>query len=317
MIITVTPNPSIDVALTVAHLEVGEVNRAITVRRDPAGKGVNVSRALSANGVATSAVFPSDSVNGTQLIRLLDAAQVDSHPVPIEQPIRQNITILDDRGTTKVNESGPQLSEAELNALTDAVISNLDTHPRWLVVAGSLPPGLNESWLVTIGKAAQDRKVPFAVDISGDSLAAVVRSGVATVIKPNDDELTELLGHPLKTVGDVVDGVRTILFTPGAHALVSLGSHGALLVTQDASWWAGTAPRTAVSTVGAGDSTLAGYLSINTPDLATRLVTGVAWGAAAVTLPGTVVPTPDVINTDDVNLIINPEPTTVIGELTA
>lgn len=318
MIITVTPNPSIDVSLTVPHLQVGEVNRATSVRRDPAGKGVNVARALCANGVPTTAVFPADNFSGTQLITLLEQnTSVAVHPVPISESIRQNVTVLDDRGTTKVNEAGPQITLAERDLLTETIVHYLNTQPRWLVVAGSLPPGIDDDWLVTIGELAQEHGVPFAADVSGSALAAIVHSGVSTVVKPNDEELTELLGRQMHTVGDVVDGVREVLATPAAQALVSLGKNGALLVTQNESWWAGTEPRKAVSTVGAGDSTLAGYLSVESTDLTNRLVTGVAWGSAAVTLSGTQAPTPDIIDTASVRLISHPEPSTLLGELTA
>ena len=316
MIITITPNPSIDVALSVDHLEVGEVNRATDVRRDPAGKGVNVARALAANGIRAGAVFPADSAGGAQLVSLLSATNVELHPVPIAKPIRQNITVLDDNGTTKINEGGPLLSATELAELTSTIVSLLDANPRWLVIAGSLPPGVDGDWLVEVGTIARAKGIPFAADVSGDALAAITRAGVATLIKPNNEELTELLGTELRTIGDIVQGARSILAHPDSQALVSLGKNGALLVTPQQTWWAGTPPLVPVSTVGAGDSTLAGFISLETDDPAERLVTGVAWGAAAVTLPGTQAPTSTDIHPEAVRLVAEPHPLTLIGEIT-
>lgn len=315
MIVTVTPNPSIDVALTVDSLVVGEVNRATAVQRDPAGKGINVARALAANGHPATAVFPSDPVAGAQLETLLAATSVSADPVAISRPIRQNVTIQGSNGTTKINEAGPAIDDRERERFTAAIVARLDAAPDWLVVAGSLPPGIPDSWIVEIGRAARERSVSFAADVSGSALGAITASGVASIVKPNDEELTELVGAQLRTVDDVVRAARSVLGQPDAQALVSLGKNGALLVTRDSFWWAGVTPKIAVSTVGAGDATLAGYLSAEGKTPAARLVAGVAWGSAAVSLPGTESPTAASIDYDAVKLVAAPAGDILIEEL--
>ena len=148
--------------------------------------------------------------------------------------------------------------------------------------------------------------------VVGPSEESKARAVLMTV-----EELEELLGRSLPTVGDVVAGARELLRLPDARALVSLGEHGALLITADASWWAGAPAVVPLSTVGAGDSTLAGYLSATDATEAERLATAVAWGTAAVRLPGSEAPGPDSLRLDDVIVVESPDPHLPIGELSA
>lgn len=319
MIVTVTANPSIDVTLTTSGFELGEVNRAHAVRRDPAGKGVNVARALALNGVEATALFPADAATGADLTAMLAAQGVAAASAAIAQPIRTNITVVDDASgrTTKINEPGPIVSVAEAKALSELVSDHVVAGPTWLVACGSIPPGLGDDFYASLGRLATHFGIPLAVDTSGAPLASIIAAGTATLVKPNLEELEELLGRELPTVGAVVTAARELLKLPDARALVSLGEHGALLVTATQSWWAGAPSVTPVSTVGAGDSTLAGYLSVATDDEGERLATAVAWGTAAVLLPGSKAPGPDTISRETVTVIAEPAPESPIGELNA
>ena len=321
MIVTVTPNPAIDVTLTVERLELGEVNRTTDKHRDPAGKGINVARALAKNGHETIAVFPADPVNGSWIIRALAKAGVESSTTPIIGEVRNNITIIDGDGrTTKINEPGPVVTPAEILALSEKLEWRLDEQPSWLVAAGSLPVGLDADFLVDLGRRAAAKGVRYAVDTSGTALARVAASGTPNLIKPNHEELEELAGRDLPTVGEVVAAARALL--PDGEVVVSLGENGALLVTASTVLWAGHTPIDVDSTVGAGDSALAGYLSVmsqgdyeSTQHAA--LATAVAWGTAAVTLPGTTVPGPQDIDLNKVRIIDNPDFATRIKDLHA
>ncbi|MFM6974406.1 MAG: 1-phosphofructokinase family hexose kinase [Agromyces sp.] len=326
MIVTVTANPSIDITLEVPEFSIGEVNRAAHVSKDPAGKGINVARALTRNGIVSSAVFPADHSSGGWIVDSLGKLGVPTQSIPIAGEVRQNITVVDGNGqTTKINQAGPTLSSAETEALVSRVRELLATSPAWLVAAGSLPGGLSDDFYVELGTLAREAGVRFAVDASGDALAAVVNSGVADLLKPNLEELEEFAGRPLPTVGDVVDTCRALPGGPGLCVLVSLGEHGALLVTRDRALWAAHAPVVPDSTVGAGDCTLAGFLASDArarhdglaeaDPLAARLVSAVAWGTAAVQLPATAVPSPDLIHLDEVALSTDLSPTTQIQEL--
>ena len=144
MIVTLTPNPSIDRTVLVENLLPGEVNRAASSRIDPGGKGVNVAHALIRNGHPARAVLPLGGPDGELLARLLQNAGVPFDAVPIAGTTRTNIAIVDPAGvTTKVNEPGPELSPDEVERLGKTVGGA--TGP--VVLCGSLPPGTDESFL--------------------------------------------------------------------------------------------------------------------------------------------------------------------------
>lgn len=314
MIITVTPNPSVDRAFDLDRLEVGEVNRALRTHLDAGGKGINVSRGLNQNGVATVAVFPVGGPDGPLLVSELEAVGVPAHPVPVAGAIRSNITLVDAAGdTTKINAPGPVLDDAEQDAILAAVSEHLEG-ARYVVAAGSLPTGVSPDFVIRLGRLAAEHGVAFAVDTSGPPLEAALRAGGCAIAKPNDLELAELVGRELLTVGEVRDAAREIISWGNDAVLVSLGAHGALLVTAAGCWWAGGDPIVPVSTVGAGDSTLAGYLSVDGAE-PERLRTAVAWGRAAVQLPGTEVPRPHHVDLAAVRVVDEPNPSLALKEL--
>lgn len=315
MIITLTPNPSLDRALELDRLEVGEVNRADRAHVHPGGKGINVSRVLVRHGVASRAVLPTGGAEGRRLVELLDEHGVPSVAVPVHGDTRTNLTLVERGGaTTKVNAPGPKLTPDEVDALLAAVEAQLVRQPRALVGAGSLPLGAGETFFVQLAGLAARYAVPFALDTSGVPLARAVRSGGLTLVKPNDEELAELVGRELVTVGDVVDAAHEVLAAGSRAVLVSLGAHGAMLVVAEGAWWAGGPPIVPLSTVGAGDSTLAGFLSADGSG-GDRLRTAVAFGRAAVLLPGTAVPDPTDIDLGAVQVVENPDPRLALKEL--
>ncbi|HWS58209.1 MAG TPA: 1-phosphofructokinase [Actinotalea sp.] len=316
MIITVTLNPSVDRTFDTERLEPGEVNRALRTHLDAGGKGINVSRGLNQNGVATIAVFPVGGPDGPLLVSELEVHGVPVHPVQIRGAIRSNVTIADADGrTTKINAPGPRVDEAEQVAILHAVREHLDRSTTCVIAAGSLPEGITPRFLTRLAELAAAQHVPFALDTSGAPLAAAVAAGGLSVVKPNDLELAEIVGRELLTVGEVRDAAREIVAQGTDAVLVSLGAHGALLVTADGCWWAGGDPIVPVSTVGAGDSTLAGYLSADGLTAPERLRTAVAWGRAAVQLPGTEVPRPEHIDLAAVRVVEEPSPGLTLKEL--
>ena len=288
MIVTLTPNPSIDRTIAVDHLDVGEVNRAHSVLIDPGGKGVNVSRALAANGVSTTAILPLGGPDGDLHSSLLDAAGLAHVAVGIDGNTRTNVAIVDPRGrTTKVNEPGPELSDVEVAALRAAIPSDAD----WVVLCGSLPRGTDVTLFTDLVAGHRGRVV---VDTSGPPLAATVAAS-PYLVKPNREELEELVGRSLATLGDVGAACRELVAGGIAVVVASLGADGALLTTADGAWLAKAPVENPLSTVGAGDCLLAGVLSALAADLppAEVIARGVAWGSAAVSLPGSQVPGPD------------------------
>lgn len=308
-IVTLTANPSLDrTILLEAALRPGEVQAAASAREDAGGKGINVARVTAAAGIETVAVLPLAADD--PFAATLRATRVPSRTVPVHGHARANVTITDPAGvTTKLNLPGTSLSPEETVALIEAVVVASED-AAWLVLAGSLPPGAGDRFYVEVIHAVRRRwgaNAPrIAVDTSGAALRAVVDEAAPDLIKPNEEELAELAGVALSDGVDLAAAVLPVAraLVPGrvAAALVTLGGEGAVLVTADGAWHATPPPIRVASTVGAGDSSLAGYLIADVdayllPDAAgddppDRLSRSVRYGAAAATLPGTQAPTP-------------------------
>lgn len=293
MIITLTPNPSIDRAVTIDHLDRGQVLRASSSQVDPGGKGVNVGRALAAMNAPTRVIVPSGGPEGALFEALLKQASVETDVVPISGSVRMNVSVLEPDGTTtKLNEAGPTLSAAEVDAIRTATLQ--DAAPGvWVAGCGSLPPGAPETFYADLVRDAKAQGAFVAIDSSGTAFAHAVKA-VPTLIKPNREELAELVGRPLTTLGEVLESARELVATGIQYVAVSLGRDGAILVTEHTEAHAIATVTDPVSTVGAGDCMLAGFLcGLDRGEEPTQaLARGVAWGAAAVRLPGTEVPTP-------------------------
>lgn len=293
MIVTLTPNPSIDRTITLPTLAVGGVNRASAVRQDPGGKGVNVSRALAAHGEPTTAVAPLGGAEGDILTRLLEAAGVPVHAHRISGSTRLNLTLAGTDGiTTKVNEPGSPLGAADVDALVAACTRDL-VPGSWLLGAGSLPPGTPGDLYVRLVEAGRRAGAHVAVDSSGEPFLCAL-AAAPDLIKPNHHELGEALGREMRTLGDVVAGARELTARGVGTVVVSLGRSGAVAVTNDEVVHAAAGPVRPVSTVGAGDALLAGFLLARTRggDLTEALCLGIRFGTAAVTLDGSLMPAP-------------------------
>jgi 1-phosphofructokinase/6-phosphofructokinase 2 len=294
MIVTLTPNPSVDRTVSITDLQRGEVHRATATRIDPGGKGVNISRALTAHKAPTLAVLPAGGPQGHLLAELLAEAGIDVAIVPIGGSIRANLALVEPDGTTtKINEPGPTLSGSELDALLAGAMATLAEKPSWLVGSGSLPPGVDDDLYAGLVRRCRDAGVSVAIDASGAPLRHAVAAG-PDLIKPNLEELEELVGRSLNSLGDVVTAAADLVASGVATVVVSLGGDGALLVTPSVTAHAVAPVHAPLSTVGAGDALLAGYLYATGggSSAVDALCTGVAWGAAAVSLPGSRMPTP-------------------------
>ncbi len=309
MIVTVTTNPSLDRTVTLAEaLRVGEVQGALGAREDAGGKGINVARVIAAAGRPTVAVLPLDETD--PFATALRGARVPVRTVPVHGAARANLTIVDPGGvTTKLNLPGAAMPAADMAALTEAVVETAGG-ADWLVLAGSLAPGLPDDYYVRLADAVRGRwgadAPAIAVDTSGPALHAVVSHGVVDLIKPNEDELAELAGVTLDPGEPLSDAVwqvaRSLVPSRVGAAFVTLGGHGAVLVTADGAWHGTPPPIQVRSTVGAGDSSLAGFLLAQTAGASAEesVRSGIRYGSAAASLPGTQPPAPSDLPTGDV-----------------
>ncbi|WP_328427066.1 1-phosphofructokinase [Streptomyces sp. NBC_00443] len=290
MILTVTPNPSLDRTYEVPSLDRGEVIRATGERMDPGGKGVNVSRAVTAAGQRTVAVLPLGGAPGALVADLLDAQGIEVAPVPVAGATRSNIALAESDGVlTKINAPGPRLSAAEQELLLETVREQ-SRDADWIACCGSLPRGLAPSWYADVVTRAHAGGARIALDTSGRALLEALRAR-PDVVKPNAGELSEAVGRPLTTVGDALKAAEELRAMGAGAVLASLGADGQLLVDGSGAWFGSARVDVVRSNVGAGDSSLAGFLIAGGagPE---ALASAVAHGAAAVQLPGSVMPSP-------------------------
>jgi len=289
MIITLTPNPSLDRTLEIDLLERGEVIRVRAAHVEPGGKGVNVARALVLHDVKAKAIVPSGGPDGAELIAMLPAESIEPVVVPIAGSVRSNVAVVEPDGTTtKLNEPGPRLSAEEVDAVVAATHEQA-VGAEWVVLSGSLPPGAPEDFYARIVRDLHDSPAKVVVDSSGPALVAALSAG-PDLIKPNQEELAEASGREIRTLGDVVDAAQELRERGAETVLVSLGKHGALLVDANGVLH-GEAPAVPRSTVGAGDAFLAGFLAGGGAGAA-GLTEALAFGAAATSLPGSQMPSP-------------------------
>lgn len=305
MIVTFTANPSLDRTILLdRRLTRGAVHRAEEVTLEAGGKGINVARVLHHAGQEVRAVLPAGPSDPI-VVALAEA--LPHRAVTIDGRVRTNITLTETDGTTtKVNESGPTLSAGEVDACTAALVGEA-AGASWVALSGSLPPGAPVDWYARLVRAVKPLGCRVAVDTSDAPLRALVDALPGTgfdLLKPNSEELGQLTGEDGAALeesaraGDprpVVAAARSLHQQGIAAVLATLGAAGAVLVTAEGAWWA-QAPDTAVrSTVGAGDSSVAGYILATVTGLQPqeRLRSAVAHGSAAAGLPGTALPHPD------------------------
>ncbi|MGY1811500.1 1-phosphofructokinase family hexose kinase [Blastococcus sp. SYSU D00820] len=315
-VVTLTANPSLDRTLALpGALERGSVVRLAPSSTEPGGKGVNVARALAAAGADVLTVLP--AADGDPIVGALRGLGLPLATVPVTAPVRTNYSLTEPDGTTtKLNEPGTPLDAGTRAALSDVLV-RAATGAAWVVLSGSLPPGTPADWYAELVTALRPTGARIAVDTSEAPLLALLdagRSAAPDLLKPNAEELAQVVGGTeqalLADAGALLDAVAQLHRRGVAEVLLTLGGDGALLSTGEATWTA-RAPRIAVrSTVGAGDSSLAGHLLADLAGAppAERLRRAVASGSAAAALPGSAVPTPAQVDVGAVLVTPGPPP---------
>lgn len=307
MIVTLTANPSIDhTVMLTSPLRRGEVLRAHTTTSQPGGKGVNISGAAYAAGVPTRAVLPCPDLD--PMVAELRASGLDVVTVGPSSRPRINTTVTEPDGTTtKLNGPGTAATPALLDALAARLATEAE-QARWVVLAGSLPPAAPPGWYAEVVRALRSTGTRIAVDTSEaplEALAASLPAGAPDLLKPNAEELASITGSDsLDDPAAAAAAARTLVDRGVGAVLATLGGNGAVLVTAEGTWHATPPPTEVVSTVGAGDSSLFGYLLADLRGLSAseRLGLAVAYGSAAAGLPGTTLPTPPQVRADLVSV---------------
>ncbi|HEX8322865.1 MAG TPA: 1-phosphofructokinase [Tepidisphaeraceae bacterium] len=260
-IITVTLNPAIDQTLAINGFAAGRVNRVQQSHTHPGGKGVNVAVMLADLGASVVATGWLGNRNAEGFQLLFAQKRIDDQFLRVPGETRVGIKITDESSgqTTDINFPGLRLPPTAGDGLIDH-LKTLIRPDQWVVLAGSVPPGIDDDFYGRLIDVVQAQGGRVALDTSGEPLRHALPHG-PDLVKPNVEELSALLGRPLATPGDLIEAAREAIIRHGtALAVVSMGGDGALFVE------AGRAVRThpphvaVKSTVGAGDAMVAGLV---------------------------------------------------------
>lgn len=316
MIITLTANPSLDRTVDLGGpLTPGGVHRIGAESTQPGGKGINVALGVHRAGLPVLAVLP--AAPSDPLLTLLEADGLPHRSCAVAARVRTNLTVLSSpETTTKLNEPGGTLSPTEVTALEQLLLGAV-TPGDSVMLSGSLAPGLPVDEYVHLVEALHDVGALVGVDTSDaplTALAAALPGTAPDFLKPNAEELGQITGTDgvlleQEAAAGELTGVRDAaldLHHQGVGAvLVTLGGAGGLLATEGSAWYSPSPAGPVVSTVGAGDSATAGYLIAREwgEKPGERLARALAYGTAAVGLPGTTIPHPDQVCPDAARVI--------------
>jgi len=288
VIVTLTLNPALDKSTETNHLVAEQKLRCAPMRSDAGGGGINVSKAIRRLGGDSIAVFPSGGRNGEVVEELLEKYGVHFQSFPVEGETRENISVRDTSTNAQYRFTlpGMEMSVQQADKCLE-VIEKLA--PDYLVASGSLPPGLPETYYEKVAAFAKKMGAKFVLDTSGPALLAAANEGLF-LLKPNLAELCALVGVAQLEMNEVDDAALEIIKRGRCEiVVVSLGPQGALLVTKEGFEHIPAPMVKKQSTVGAGDSMVAGMVWAlregKTPLQMAQI--GVACGSAATMNQGT------------------------------
>jgi 1-phosphofructokinase family hexose kinase len=287
LILTLTLNPAIDRTISVDRLAFEDRAYIDSKGESPGGRGINAACVIHSFGGKAVAIITSGGPAGTRLQELLSCCGFPVMVVPIQKESRTNLTITDRHGlTVNLNEAGPQIEKAELTRVEKAVKEKLED-ATWLMLAGSLPPGVPRNFYARLIEKAREVKVKTLLDADGDALRQGIEAG-PTVVSPNQQEAERLLSRALLTRGHFLEAVARIRKMGPESVVLSLGSRGAIGAFGNRTLEAVPPRVDAVSPIGSGDALAAAFVWAmeRKNDPADALRWGVATGTASALLPG-------------------------------
>lgn len=286
-ILTLTLNPALDLTVQLPRLEAGQVNRSDEMHTHAAGKGVNVAQVLADLGhqLTVSGFLGEDNLQAFE--NLFAKRGFTDAFIRVPGETRSNIKVAEQDGRiTDINGPGPVVGVVAQQALLDRLVQIAPGHDA-IVVAGSLPRGVSAQWLRELVERLKALGLKVALDTSGDALRAALKAG-PWLIKPNTEELADALGCEVVSLASQAEAANRLHAQGIEHVVISHGAEGVNWFSVGSALHA-TPPKVSVaSTVGAGDSLLAGMLhgllSADTPEQTLRTATAIA--AQAVTQIG-------------------------------
>ena len=288
-IVTITLNPALDHTIHIPQFQTGAVNRVQQQRIDPGGKGINVAKVVRALGypVAVTGFLGQD--NSKVFNEYFQSQAIENFFVEVTGAARVNIKIVDDHSgqVTEINFPGLTSTGADLAQLT-GVIQRLAGERQWFVISGSLPQGLPDTIYRQLIEILKEQGVKVLLDSSGMALQDGIKA-MPDAIKPNLEELGQLMGKSLEKESEITKVIAELLAGGIKQVIVTLGSQGAIIADKEQTLRVRPPTVIAKSTVGAGDALVAGFVVGQTQGLSlaecARL--GTAAATASVIQPGT------------------------------
>ena len=294
-IVTVTFNPCIDKSTSVPALIPEKKLKCTSPEFEPGGGGINVARAIKKLGGEATAIYPTGGYTGEFFTQLLKKEEVNIIEIETVNHTRENLIVLDESTNQqyRFGMPGQQQNEKEWQQCLQEIerLKNVE----FIVASGSLAPGIPLDIFGRIAVIAKKKNAKLVVDTSGEALKYAAEKGVY-LLKPNLGELSALVGKEEIDIGMVIPVAREIISKGQSEVIViSLGAAGAMLVSKNESHHMVSPPVKRKSTVGAGDSMVAGIvLSLSkNKSLKEAVQYGVACGTAAIMNPGTGLCKPD------------------------
>lgn len=297
MVYTVTLNPAIDKTVVIPDFTAGNVNRIQSLRVDAGGKGINVSKCLDSLGVKSTAAVIVGGTVGQQLMGMLEQLGISCLCASVDEQTRTNLKIIDPAQgkNTDINEPGPTVPEKTLEELKHQLGTKIGQGDT-VILSGSLPKGADTTLYRAWTQFFQSLGARVFLDADGDAMKAGIQAK-PYLIKPNDEELSRLLGKPMDTMENLLQAGRSLMETGIQEVVISLGSKGALFLSGEGNYLVQALSVPVKSTVGAGDSMVAAMAYGKEKDLPReqQIRLAVAMGAASVMCDGTQAPDKDLV----------------------
>lgn len=294
MITTITLNPAIDLTLNIKQFNEDDSNRVTSSRKDPGGKGINVSRIVKSLGDSPITLAMLGGFAGEELGNLMRKENIYIWSVNTKQETRTNITITTADGKqTRLNQRGPQVSQAEFREMLKMVDVIAD-NSSFLVLSGSLSPGLNsDAYLQMIKRAKRSNSdIKIVLDCDGKTFNEGLK-GKPFIVKPNVHETERILNLKINNEKELISAARKLQQKGAQNVTISRGAKGIIALTSNGELYKVTPPKVKVeSTVGAGDSFIAGLILAlhKGKSFDNALINGVATSSAMVQTSGTQIP---------------------------
>ena len=280
-VVTVTANPAVDQTVWIPGFRTGEVNRVRRQEVTAGGKGVNVAAFLAAFGIEALVTGFLGTSNAGLFEDFLAGRGIEERFVRVHGTTRTGVKIVDDEAgtTTDINFPGFDVPGERVSDL-ETIVASVRRPGAWIVLSGSLPPGAPADLYARLSTRARETGMRVAVDTSGAPLSEAIRT-IPDLLKPNREELEELMGRPLGDREALAGAARELVDAGVSTVVVSLGGEGALFVRAGEAVFAAPPPVWVASTVGAGDAMVAGVIAGTLRDLPLAEVAALATATAA------------------------------------